>query len=64
MRSATAADYRAVAEAAGVGGADQRRRNRLRRALRAIRNRDYFSADERIEAERAVEALTAERVRA
>lgn len=63
MRSAAAADYRAVAEAASLGGADQRRRNRLRRALRAIRNRDYFSADERVEAERAVEALTAERVR-
>jgi ChrB-like protein len=63
MRRATAADYRAVAEAADAGDADQRRRNRLRRALRAIRSRDYFSADGRIEAERAVEALTAERVR-
>ena len=57
MRSATAADYQAVAEAAGLGG-DQRRRNRLRRSLRAIRSRDYFSAQERIGAERAVEALT------
>ena len=63
MRSATAADYRAVAEAAAGGGVDQRRRNRLRRALRAIRSRDYFSAEERIDAERAVEALTAEQVR-
>lgn len=62
MRSATAADYLAVVEAASLGG-DQRRRDRLRRALRAIRSRDYFSARERMEAERAVEALAAEQAR-
>lgn len=62
MRSATAADYRAVVEAASLGG-DRRRRDRLRRSLRAIRSRDYFSAKERREAEHAVEALAAEEVR-
>lgn len=63
MRTATAADYRAVVEAANVGG-DRRRRDRLRRSLRAIRSRDYFAANERAEAEHAVEALMAEEVRA
>jgi hypothetical protein len=63
MRTATAADYRAVVEAANVGG-DRRRRDRLRRSLRAIRSRDYFAANERTEAEQAVEALMTEEVRA
>jgi hypothetical protein len=61
MRAAAAADYRAVAEAARAGG-DLRTRARLRRALRAIRTRDYFEAPERRDAERAVEELIGEEV--
>jgi hypothetical protein len=61
MREAAAADYRAVTEAAQAGG-DRRTRARLRRALRAIRARDYFSAPERIDAEQAVEQLAGDKV--
>ena len=58
LREAVESDYRAVAEAARAGG-DRRTRARLRRALRAIRARDYFSAAGHAEAERAVEELAA-----
>ena len=61
MRSRAAEDYREVTEAARAGG-DLRTRARLRRALRAIRARDYFSAPEREAAERAVEELVGEKV--
>lgn len=56
IRDAASADYREVTEAARAGG-DRRTRGRLRRALRAIRARDYFAAPEREAAEQAVEAL-------
>lgn len=54
MREAAAADYAAVSAAAH---GDRRTLRRLRRALQAIRSRDYFSPPEREEAEAAVEAL-------
>jgi hypothetical protein len=57
MNAAVAADYRLVIEAARVGPGDRRTVTRLRRTLRAIRSRDYFSPPERARAERAVEAL-------
>jgi hypothetical protein len=56
MTAAVAADYRLVIEAAQAGG-DRRTLNRLRRSLRDIRARDYFSPPERQRAERAVERL-------
>jgi hypothetical protein len=61
MRSAANADYQRVVEAA-YGAVDGRSLARLRRALRAIRARDYFNAPGRREAERAVENLAAEKV--
>jgi hypothetical protein len=62
MGEGIAAEYRTVIDAARESRArDQssRRRTlaRLRRALRAIRARDYFPPTERAEAERAVEEL-------
>lgn len=57
MNAAVAADYRLVIEAARAGPGDRRTVTRLRRTLRAIRARDYFSPPERARAERAVEAL-------
>lgn len=61
MRNAADADYRRVVEATH-GAADGRSLARLRRALRAIRARDYFDAPGRQEAERAVESLAADKV--
>jgi ChrB-like protein len=57
MNEAVAADYRLVIEAARAGPGDRRTVTRLRRTLRAIRARDYFSPPERARAERAVETL-------
>jgi hypothetical protein len=48
--------------AAARGEADGRTIGRLRRALRAIRARDYFDAPGRRRAERALGSLTDERV--
>ena len=56
MNAAVAADYQLVIEAAGAGGG-RRTLSRLRRSLRDIRARDYFSPPERQRAERAVERL-------
>ena len=63
MRARAAEEYREVTEAARTGG-DRRTRARLRRALRTIRARDYFSMPERETAERAVEELIGEEVTA
>jgi Protein ChrB, N-terminal len=57
MRAAAAADYAAVSAAAH---GDRRTLRRLRRALHAIRARDYFSPPEREDAEAAVESLAAQ----
>jgi hypothetical protein len=57
MNATVAADYRLVIEAARAGPGDRRTVTRLRRTLRAIRARDYFSPPERTRAERAVETL-------
>lgn len=62
MKTAVAADYRAVvdaAEAARSGDRARRRRTvlRLRRTLDRIRARDFFPPPERREAERAVADL-------
>jgi Protein ChrB, N-terminal len=57
MSVAVAADYRLVIEAAKSGPGDRRTIARLRRTLRAIRARDYFSPPERRRAELAVEKL-------
>jgi hypothetical protein len=57
MNEAVAADYRLVIEAVRAGPGDRRTVTRLRRTLRAIRARDYFSPPERARAERAVETL-------
>src|SRR5438270_10417985 len=63
LRTAVAADYRAVLEAAEAarkeGVVTRRTVERLRRAVRAIRARDYFPPPERARAERAVETLAA-----
>jgi hypothetical protein len=56
MQAAVAADYALVVEAA-ASASGRRTLNRLRRSLRDIRARDYFSPPERAEAERAVEQL-------
>jgi len=56
MKEHAAAEYREVVERAESGG---RTLAQLRRDLRAIRARDYFSPPEREVAERAVEALAA-----
>jgi hypothetical protein len=61
MREASDEDYTRVA-AAARGGGDGRTVRRLRRALHAIRARDYFDAAARTEAERAVAALGREEV--
>jgi hypothetical protein len=61
MRVASAEDYKRVT-AAARGEADGRTIARLRRALRAIRARDYFDAPARAEAERAVAALARDEV--
>ncbi|MGH3105508.1 MAG: Chromate resistance protein ChrB [Gaiellaceae bacterium] len=62
MAERAAAEYRTVIEAAGevrTTSATSRRRTlaRLRRALRAMRSRDYFPPPEREQAARAVEEL-------
>jgi hypothetical protein len=62
MADGVAAEYRTVVEAARESARkdDVSRRRalaRLRRALRAIRARDYFPRPDRAEAERAVEEL-------
>lgn len=61
MRSASAAEYRAVADAAESArslepGRRKRELARLRRELRRVRRRDYFAAAEREVAVRTVEA--------
>jgi hypothetical protein len=56
MKATVAADYRLVLEAAEAA-AGRRTLNRLRRSLRDIRARDFFSPPERKRAERAVERL-------
>ena len=56
MKATVAADDRLVREAAEAE-AGQRTLNRLRRSLRDIRARDFFSPPERKRAERAVERL-------
>ncbi|HLM37625.1 MAG TPA: Chromate resistance protein ChrB [Gaiellaceae bacterium] len=56
MNAAVTADYELVIEAAEAGGG-QRTLSRLRRSMRDIRARDYFSPPERQRAERAVERL-------
>jgi hypothetical protein len=61
MRTAADEDYARVA-AAARGKTDGRTIGRLRRALRAIRARDYFDAPGRGEAERAVAELVREEV--
>jgi hypothetical protein len=58
MTEAVAADYRLVLEAAKSGTGGRRTLLRLRRTLRDIRARDYFSPPERKRAEAAVERLT------
>jgi hypothetical protein len=57
MNAAVAADYELVIEAAEAAGGGLRTLNRLRRSLRDIRARDYFSPPERQRAEHAVERL-------
>jgi hypothetical protein len=57
MKAAVAADYELVIEAAQTGGGGRRTLGRLRRSLRDIRARDYFSPPERQRAEQAVERL-------
>jgi ChrB-like protein len=62
MADASAAEYRTVIEAsiaARTKGADRRTLERLRRALRDIRSRDFFTPPEREQAEQAVEELAA-----
>ena len=61
MRDAADADYARVT-AAARGKTDGRTIGRLRRAVRAIRARDYFGAPGREEAERAVAELAEEEV--
>jgi len=56
MNAAVTADYELVIAAAEAGGG-QRTLSRLRRSMRDIRARDYFSPPERQRAERAVERL-------
>lgn len=57
MTDAVAADYQLVIEAAEVGTGGRRTLGRLRRSLRDIRSRDFFSPPEREQAEQAVERL-------
>jgi ChrB-like protein len=60
MADASAAEYRTVIEAANAARAesvDRRTLERLRRALRDIRSRDFFTPPEREQAEQAVEEL-------
>ena len=61
LEQLVAADYRRITEAAGAAldEPDTRRRTltRLRRALQAVRGRDYLGSPERRAAERAVERL-------
>lgn len=64
MQAAAAAEYELVIEQARSAstqrvGSRKRTLGRLRRELRRIRRRDYFSAPEREEATAAVEALAA-----
>jgi hypothetical protein len=61
MREAVEADYERVV-AAAQGEVDGRTLGRLRRALRAIRARDYFGASGRRQAEQALAQATGERV--
>lgn len=64
MQAAVAAEYRALIAAADEAGAADpvsraRVLRRLRRELRRVRERDYFTPPERAEAEEAVAALVA-----
>lgn len=57
MRAAAAAEYAALADEARSADGSPRSLARLRRALRAIRSRDYFPAPEREEAVQALDEL-------
>jgi ChrB-like protein len=62
MADASAAEYRTVIDAAIAArrkGVDRRTLERLRRALRDIRSRDFFTPPEREQAEQVVEELAA-----
>jgi ChrB-like protein len=62
MAEASAAEYRTVIDAAIAArrkGVDRRTLERLRRALRDIRSRDFFTPPEREQAEQVVEELAA-----
>jgi hypothetical protein len=61
MRLNAEADYERVVQAAR-GATDGRTTARLRRALQAIRGRDYFDAPGRIDAERALAELAARKL--
>ena len=61
MRENTEADYQRITEAAEAA-VDGRTIARLRRALRAVRARDYFDAPGRREAEEALAKLAVEKV--
>lgn len=61
MRRNAEADYQRVVEAAR-GATDGRTAARLKRALRAVRARDYFDAPGRREAERALAELPREKI--
>jgi ChrB-like protein len=63
LHELVAADYRQIADAAetALGETDARRRRtvqRLRRALRTVRARDYLGSPERAPTERAVQRLS------
>src|SRR5215212_2551104 len=57
MRVAVAQEYRALVATAADAGGQRRTLARLRRELRAITRRDYFTAPERAQAVAAIEAL-------
>jgi hypothetical protein len=57
MRAAAAAEYAALADQARSADGSRRSVARLRRALRAVRSRDYFSPPEREDAVQAVDEL-------
>ena len=59
MTAAVEADYKLVIEAAEASAGGRRTLGRLRRSLRDIRARDYFSPPARRRAEKAVERLAA-----
>jgi hypothetical protein len=62
MRANAQADYERIVDAV-QGASDGRTAARLRRALRAIRARDYFDAPGRSDAEQAIAELSVEKAR-